>query len=156
MSNRSLPFAALVFAALTVGMKFAHLLELLPKLSWPADLYFPVQNSLYKFFGIVGPIVDILAILLILVLVIAARKQPDFSPRLISLMAMLVSLAVWALMVAPANRGLTSWLTEHQIPVSWEELRNRWQYGQAICFTFDFSGFCVLLFSSLKPATARS
>ena len=44
-------FAALILTALSLGLSFAHVLEMPAKLAYPPDLYLAVQNSLYVAFG---------------------------------------------------------------------------------------------------------
>ncbi len=156
MNNRNLRFFALVFAALTVGMKLAHTLELPVKLEWTADLYFPVQTSLYRYFAIFGPIVDVGALLAIGVLVFRLRGKTAFPLTAIGLGAMLVSLAIWAVIVAPANAQIMPWLTAHTVPGDWMVWRARWQFGQAGCFIFDFTGFCCVLLAALRDSPRDS
>lgn len=150
MKIRILRFLALVLAALTVGMKLAHLLELGPKLAWDAELYFPVQTTLYRAFAIFGPIVDLGAIACIIALVVMLRGKPSFSLTVAALIAMLGSLAIWLFAVAPANGHLVTWVGSHTVPEDWMRWRNQWQFGQAGCFVFDFSGFMLLLLSVLR------
>ena len=150
MNIRTLRFIALVLAALTVGMKLAHTLELPVKLEWGADLYFPVQTALYRYFAIFGPIVDLGAIIALSVLVFQLRGKPAFTLTAIGLGSMLVSLAIWALIVGPANAQITTWLTTHTVPADWMVWRARWQYGQAGCFVFDLTGFCCVLLAALR------
>jgi hypothetical protein len=56
MTRKSLTFTAILLAALAMGMHLAHVLELGPKLGWDITLYLPVQTSLYKLFGTIGPV----------------------------------------------------------------------------------------------------
>ena len=150
MKIRILRFLALALAALTVGMKLAHVLELGPKLAWGADLYFPVQTTLYRAFAVFGPIVDLGAIGCVVALVSMLRGKPSFALTVAGLVAMLGSLAIWLLAVAPANGHLVSWVGSHSIPEDWMQWRNQWQWGQVGCFVFDFSGFLLLLLSVLR------
>src|SRR5688572_8031843 len=76
MSIKSLRVIAIVFAALAMGMHLAHALELSPKLQWPAELYLPVQTSLYALFGRIGPVLEIGALLLVGTLAFRVRSDP--------------------------------------------------------------------------------
>ena len=153
MSLRALRFLALVFAALTVGMKLAHTLELPVKLEWGADLYFPVQTALYRYFAIFGPIVDLGAIIALGGLVFRLRGKPAFTLTALGLGSMLVSLAIWALIVAPASARIAPWSTTHTVPTDWMVWRARWQFGQAGCFAFDFLGFCAVLLGTVRDTS---
>lgn len=150
MKIRNFRFGAVVLSALTVGMKLAHVLELGPKLQWDADLYFPVQTTLYKVFAVAGPIVDLGAVACLIALVVILRGRPAFGLTLAALSAMFVSLVIWGAVVAPANAQLSSWISSHTIPADWQVFRDRWQFGQTACFVFDFSGFLLLLLSVLR------
>ncbi|MCE9599322.1 MAG: hypothetical protein K8S54_15265 [Spirochaetia bacterium] len=150
MKIKVLRFLALVFAALTVGMRLAHVLELGPKMAWDADLYFSVQSTLYRFFAIVGPIVDVGAIISIIALVVILRGRTSFSLTAAALIALLASLAIWLIVVAPAHGHLATWIGSHTVPDDWMHWRNQWQFGQAGCFVFDLSGFMLLLLSVIR------
>lgn len=152
MKIKYLRFLGLLLAALTVGMKLAHVLELYPKLQWEAELYFPVQTSLYKLFGILGPVVDVGAMLSIGILAATLRNQKhkSFAFTLASLVSMLFSIIVWIVIVAPSNSHINEWLVTHTTPADWTNWRNRWQFGQAGSFLFDLVGFILLLVSVIK------
>ncbi len=147
---RNLRLLALILAALTVGMKLAHLLELAPKLQWDASLYFPVQTTLYRVFGVAGPVVDFGAIGCLLALTILLRGRMSFPLTTAALAGMVVSVAIWLVVVAPANGPLTSWTAARAVPPDWIYWRARWQFGQAACFVFDFAAFVVLSVSILR------
>jgi hypothetical protein len=51
MSIRVLRAVALQLAALTMGLLFAHVLELGPKFGYPPALYIELNNSLYVWYG---------------------------------------------------------------------------------------------------------
>jgi hypothetical protein len=150
MRTKVLRFVALVLAALTVGMKLAHVLELYPKLQWGPELYYPVQTSLYRVFAVVGPIVDVGAIASIAVLAGWLRKRPAFGYTLAAGCSMIVSLILWAVIVAPANGHIQEWTSTHAVAADWARWRAAWQYGQSGSFAFDLTGFCLLLISVLK------
>jgi hypothetical protein len=143
-------FLVLMLAALTLGMKFAHVLELLPKLGWDANLYIAVQTSLYQVFGSLGPIIDIGAILTAFLLAAMVRRRPAFRYTLFGALAMLLSLGVWLIIVAPANRPINEWQASGIVPTNWMELRSQWQYGQAGSFVFDLIGFSLLLIGVIQ------
>ena len=75
MNKKTWTFTALLLAALAMGMHFAHVLELGPKLQWDAGLYLPVQTSLYKLFGSIGPVIEIGALIVISLLAFMIRNR---------------------------------------------------------------------------------
>ncbi|GBF40490.1 hypothetical protein [Leptospira johnsonii] len=142
-------FVALILAALTLGMRFAHVMEAGPKLHWEADLYFQVQTSLYKYFAIIGPIVQIGSILLIFTIAYLSRGTRSFRYTVLSGFSFIFSLGVWFLFVAPAASQIKEWPVTHTIPEHWNSIRYAWQFGQVGAFSFDFIAFCLLASSVL-------
>lgn len=63
-------FVTLLFAALALGMAFAHLLEMPPKLRYPASLWVTLQRSLYQAFAPAGAILETGAVVFAAVLAI--------------------------------------------------------------------------------------
>jgi hypothetical protein len=151
MSLKGLRFIVLIFAALTVGMRFAHVLELPPKLAWDdAELYLSVQTSLYQLFAIVGPIVDIGAVLSSFALAYMLRGRPAFRYTIAGAVSLTITLIVWLLVIAPATPHFTEWTTTGVIPTDWMMWRSQWQFGQAGGFVLDVIGFCLLLISVMR------
>ncbi|PJZ76452.1 hypothetical protein [Leptospira neocaledonica] len=142
-------FFALILAALTLGMRFAHVMEAAPKLHWEADLYFQVQTSLYKYFAIIGPIVQIGSILLIFTIAYFSKGTRSFRYTVLSGASFIFSLGVWFLFVAPATSQIKEWTITHTIPEHWNNIRSAWQFGQVGAFSFDFLAFCLLASSVL-------
>jgi ABC-type Fe3+ transport system permease subunit len=52
---------AVVAAALTTGLSFAHTLELPQKLGYDAAMWTRIQQSLYLWFGVVGGALEVAA-----------------------------------------------------------------------------------------------
>jgi hypothetical protein len=151
MSLKGLRFSALILAALTVGMRFAHVLELPPKLAWEdAELFLTVQTSLYTLFGIVGPIVDIGAVLSAFALAFMLRGRPSFRYTLAGAISFTLTLVVWLLVVFPATPHFAEWTTTSVVPADWMMWRSQWQFGQAGGFVLDLTGFCLLLISVIR------
>lgn len=155
MSLRVWRFIVLVLAALTVGMKFAHLLELFPKLQWDAELYVQVQTSLYQVFGTLGPVIDVGAVLSAFALAYWVHRLPGFKLTVVGAGAMVLSLVVWLVVVAPASMNINTWAATN-IPADWMVWRNQWQFGQVGSFALDVTGFCLLLASVLRETTTSS
>jgi hypothetical protein len=63
MSRRATLFAALMLTALTMGQEFAHVLEWAPKASYSGPLYTRLQESLYDWYGNIGGVIYVLAVI---------------------------------------------------------------------------------------------
>lgn len=150
MTIRTLRFVALLLAALAMGMHLAHALELVPKLRWSAELYLPVQSSLYAWFGRIGPVLEIGALIAVSVLALRVRGQRKvFVGTLISVVAIVLALLAWAIVVLPANAQLSQWLASSSQPADWAHWRGQWQYGQAGIFVLHLIGYSALIGSVL-------
>lgn len=143
-------FAALVLTALTMGLTFAHALEALPKLRWDAELYLAVQPNLYYLFGRVGAATELGAIASAFVLTFLVRRQANvFRWTLAGALSLLVSLAVWALFIAPANAQTGAWQQAGAVPADWTRWRAQWEAAQAASFGLHLFGFAALVRSVL-------
>lgn len=147
-SLKSLRILAIVLAALAMGMHLAHALELLPKRQWAPELYLAVQSTLYRWFGIIGPVLEIGALIAVLCLGLRLRKQGAAS-RLVfsSAAAIAVALLVWAAAVLPANMQLVAWLASGVAPADWMRWRDQWQFAQSFIFVLHLAGFTALVAS---------
>ncbi len=143
----------LLFTALAMGMHLAHALELAPKLQWGPELYFPVQTSLYRWFGIIGPVLEVLALISVATLAwVSRRDRARFGYVAVSLTMLVLGLVVWITVVAPAHRGLGEWLHQHITPANWVALRAQWQYGQAGIFALHVVGFYSLAYALARDS----
>lgn len=150
MATKTWRFIALILAALAMGMHLAHVLELGPKLQWDAELYFPVQTTLYKLFGTIGPLIEIGALIFVSILAFLVRnRQPAFKLTLTSAVMIVLALIVWAVFVMPANAHIIPWLATQTIPVDWTRWRDQWQFAQAGIFVLHLIGFGALIRSVL-------
>lgn len=155
MPLRSLRYFALMLAALAMGMHLAHALELAPKRQWQPELYLAVQMSLYRWFGIIGPVLEIGALLLVSWLALRLRGRSAFLPTLCSAIALLLALAAWALLVLPANLQLAQWQSTGVMPADWMRWRDQWQFGQAGILGLHLFGYSALLWSLLRETPER-
>lgn len=143
---------ALVFAALAMGMHLAHALELLPKLQWAPALYLAVQSTLYRLFGIIGPVLEVGALVLVSLLALKLGSgHPARKLTLVSAVAIALSLGVWAVVVLPANAQLAAWQASGVMPTDWMRWRDQWQFGQAFIFLLHLGGFTALATALLRP-----
>ena len=142
MNLRTLRILAIVLAALAMGMHLAHALELAPKRRWDPALYIAVQSSLYMLFGIIGPVLEVGALLLVALLVRSVWDRRDARRLpLVSACAIALALAVWGAFVLPANAHLAAWQASQAAPPDWERWRDQWQFGQAAIFLVHLVGF---------------
>jgi hypothetical protein len=145
---KSLRILAILLAALAMGMHLAHAFELLPKRQWPPDLYLAVQSTLYKLFGIIGPVLEVGALIAVAILAFRVRLQP--AVRLLTLVsagAIVLALLTWGVFVLPANMHLAAWQTSGTAPPDWTRWRDQWQFAQASIFLLHLVGFTALVSS---------
>jgi len=141
---------AIVLTALAMGMHLAHALELVPKRRWDPELYLAVQSSLYLLFGIIGPVLEVGAFVLVLLVVSKVWAHPSARVLpLVSAAAIALALLIWGVVVLPANAQLSSWHASHVTPLDWEHWRDQWQFGQAAIFLVHLVGFSALVRSSV-------
>jgi len=148
MKIRVWRFASLLLAALAMGMHLAHVLELAPKLQWSAELYVPVQTTLYEWFGKIGPIFEVGALILVSILAYRLRGRPAFSFTLASSVSIVLALLVWVLFVLPANSHIVQ-IDPASAPGDLGIWRDQWQFGQAGIFILHLIGFSSLIHSVL-------
>ena len=73
---RILRFATLLLVALSMGMAFAHALELPPKMAYEAATYLLLHRTLYEFFGPpLGGFIEAGAVLSSVALVFFVRRR---------------------------------------------------------------------------------
>lgn len=145
-SHVAVPLLSLIFVALTLGLTFAHVLEIVGKLRLGARDWLTVQQNLYVAFGPIGGTCEVLAIVFTWLTV---RQQPAGTTEarytLVAAIAASVGLVAWAVLVAPMNAVLSSWTLE-SIPSDWTRVRNRWELGhaaQAVLFAIAFIALAI-------------
>jgi Domain of unknown function (DUF1772) len=145
-------FITIIFAALSMGMAFCHVLELPAKMNYPASLYLTIQQSLYWQFGsFPGIFSEVGAIICAIALTFLVRK-PAFSWTLAGATFLALALIVWFSFVAPMNAEFAKW-TVDSIPADWMQVRNQWEYSHATRFVLQLIGFSALLISILTETS---
>jgi hypothetical protein len=142
---RTLWAVSLVCAALTMGLTFAHVLELFPKMSFGPVLWTTVEHNLYGYFALVGGSLEVATVvLLVCLLVVVRRTRPVrwFLP--VSAGAFAAALASWFAVVQPANAHIGSWALD-AIPADWTRWRAQWEYGHATGFVLMLAGYLALV-----------
>ncbi len=149
---RTWRFITLLLAALGLTLGAAHVLELSPKMQYDAEMYTAVTSTLYQFFGSVGAIVQVASVVAAAVLTFLVRGRPVFRLTLLGALGLVLSLVLWAALVAPVN---AEWLrvmetAPESVLSAYLRLRPRWEYGHVAAFAAWLTGFSLLLLSALK------
>ena len=146
-----LRFLTLMLAALGMAMGAAHALEFLPKMQLEPGFYAAVTANLYQYFGPVGSVVQVGAILAAALLAYRLRGRSAFRLTFAGMFALIVSLALWFLLVQPVN---IQWLEATAAGTqamfdAYEALRDRWEYGHLAAATAWFLGTALLVCSAV-------
>ena len=148
MRLRAWRFITLLLAALSMGMAWAHALELGPKMTLPEADYILVQGT-YQEFGRLGAVIEPAAILAAVMLTLLVRgRQPAFRYSLAGAVLLGVAFVVWIAFVMPANTDLAAW-DATGAPADWQRIRDQWEYAHLARFFLQLAGFCALLLSVL-------
>ena len=148
MRLRTWRFVTLTLAALSMGMAWAHAIELGPKMALPESDYILVQG-IYQEFGRLGAIIEPAAILAAAILTLQVRgRRLAFRLSLAGAVLLALSFAVWIAFVMPANAELAVW-DATGAPADWQRIRNQWEYAHLARFFLQLGGFCALLLSVL-------
>ena len=150
----TIQLASLVLVGLTMGLLFAHVLELGPKMGYPPELYLRLNNSLYAWFGPpLGAGIQIGALVATGAMAWMVRRQRSAVLLTGAALALqLVALANYFARVEPVNVRFRA-LSPGQVPSDFMALRAQWEYGHALDFGLFAAAF-VLVASALlvRPA----
>jgi hypothetical protein len=155
MLRRSSLFAALLLSALTMGLEFAHVLEWVPKATYPGPLYTRLQESLYNWYGNIGGVIYVLAVICTVLLAVLTWR--DHASRGLAMAAAAIEVAaliVFVTVVLPVN----SHFPVHgsgAVPAGWAGLRDRWEAGHATGFFLFALAFILLVMAAIRGG-ARS
>jgi hypothetical protein len=149
-------FITIVLVALTMGLAFTHVFELPAKMAYDASLYISVQRSLYAAWiplhlsGMLEPAAIITSILLTIGV---RRRRRAFWLSLWAVVALLAAFPfAYFLLVEPVNEIFQATTA---VPANWEELRIRWELGNAIRFMLQLIALSLLLLSVLYETGKR-
>jgi hypothetical protein len=152
MSVRAWRFATLLFAALSLTMESAHVLELPQKLRYDAAMYAAVNTTLYRGFAIVGGVYQVGSIILAIVLTVLVRRRgATFGWTLAGTILLTAAFGVWLAVVQPVNIQVADAIISDpaSVPALWMRLQLRWEGGHAAGFVIQLVGFACLLGSVL-------
>lgn len=140
--RRGVWIAGVLLTALTMGLEFAHVLEWPVKQGYPGELWVRLQESLYVWFGTVGAVLYVLAVLTGVVLAVLVRRAPTWWAAGLQVAA----LASFLTVIYPVNQRLPVTSAEPaSVPADWESLRVRWELGHTIGFVLFLAAFVVLV-----------
>jgi len=152
---KAVRFVAILFAALTLGMGFCHLLQLPSRMGWDQYLWVgsTVQDGLYGLFGSIGAVIVATVIALaLLAYFVREHARPGFRLALAAAILFALALILWWVLVYPVNVELAKWVN---VPSDWTYYRARWEWGHAIISLLELAGFAALIASVLAD-TGRS
>jgi hypothetical protein len=151
--RRGVYFAALLLTAWTMGLEFAHLLEWPVKATYPGPLYVWLQESLYVWFGNVGSVIYVLAI--VASVVVAVLSRTDRGARWLTGVAAgleIVGLASFFAIIYPVNLRFPVYGTG-AVPEDWAGLRVRWEFGHTLGFVLFTAAFALQVLCLLRRTT---
>lgn len=143
--TRVWPPLTLLLVALTMGLEFAHVLELGPKLAYPPELYLRLNTSLYYWFGgPLGGLIYVGAIVASGVLCWLVRRQRAARALTASAATLqLTAFATWLTLVEPVNARFRA-LAPGEVPADFTALRAQWEYTHALGFVLFACAFVLL------------
>ena len=155
MTLKVMRYVSLLLVALTLGMTFAHVMEIPGKLRLDGATWLAVQHNLYVAFGVVGAAIEVLAIVLTWLLVLMVRRRrPAFSWTVAAAVCVSAGLVDWFLLVAPMNVALSVWIPG-TLPADWTRYRDQWEIGHAIHAGLFALGFSALVLALLAETPGR-
>jgi hypothetical protein len=140
---------AVVLAALTMGLAFAHTLELPQKLAYDAATWTQLQHSLYRYFAVVGGPLEVATILAAVVFAVRARGLRGGRLAAVGAALFVVALGWWFAVVNTANAEIGRWAVG-AVPSDWRRWRAQWEFGHAGHFVVTFAGFLALLLATVR------
>ena len=145
----------LLLTALGLVMGGAHVLELPVRAQYDPQFYMRVTSTLYRFFGLVGGPLQVLALLSSIGLVWLTRGRAAFASTLVGTLCLALSLLLWFLLVQPVNAAWGEALGggPDEAVQAYTQLRSRWEFGHVAAFTAWLLGFVLLLHGVLREVT---
>jgi hypothetical protein len=86
---------AVVLAALTMGLAFAHTLELPQKVAYDAATWTQVQHSLYRYFAVVGGPLEVATVIAVVVFAVRARGRRGGRLAVVGAALFVLALGWW-------------------------------------------------------------
>ena len=151
----ALAFITLLLAALAIGAPLAHVLEMPVRRTYDPALYVTVTLTLYRYFAIVGAVIEVGAVVLAVIWAaglarsgtspISARRWAVAGPA-----CLMLAHALFWLLVNPVNEAFAAW-TPANVPTDWTRLRDEWEFTHAARCGLFLLGFGGFLASGSRP-----
>jgi hypothetical protein len=143
-------FAAIVTCGLVAGVALCHVLELPNKLALPGPAWLFVQKTLYRGFALYSGPLELIALASAVYLTVLVRgRRGLFLLSLAAVLAIAAELIVWLAVVNPVHLTVTE---EIALPLTWRQLRLRWELGHAARATLLFTAFVLLVAGALRDS----
>jgi hypothetical protein len=137
----------ILLAALGLTLGAAHVLEMPAKMRYDPAMYAAVNSTLYLLFGTVGAAIQLSAVAAAGALAYISRGRRGFRLTLIGTLSLLLSLLLWAALVAPVNAEWAAALRSapDSASAAYARLRPRWEYGHVAAFVAWLIGFVLIV-----------
>ncbi len=133
----------------------AHVLELPVRARYEPEFYMRVTSTLYRYFGMIGGPLQVLAVLCSAGLAWRTRARAAFRSTLAGALCLALPILLWFLLVQPVNvawsDALRGGFTE--AVRAYAELRMRWDAGHVVAFSVWLVGFTLLLNGLLQEVS---
>lgn len=143
-------FLTILLTALSMSLSVAHLFEMPQRMQFDAKLWTDVTvfGNVFHYFGTVGAVFEVGAILLALILIflVRSRSKTVFYLTLGGTICLIAAFIGWLMFVAPVNAELAKWLTS-PIPSDWADWRRQWEYAHSVDAVIKIVGFALLTIS---------
>jgi hypothetical protein len=145
-------FAAIMLAALTLGLGFCHLMQLPSRMGWDQYLWVgsTVQGGAYALFGSVGAVIFVATVIVLALNAYFVREhgRPGFKLAAAAAALFALALGLWWVLVYPVNVELVKWV-DGPVPADWTSYRARWEWGHAIIALVELAVLATLVGSVL-------
>jgi hypothetical protein len=143
MISRTLQITALTLTALGLAPGASHLMQLPVKMGYTPEMYAATTSTLYAWYGLVGGVIQVGALLAVAFLAFRVRRLRSGSLAAASAGALLASLLLWGFVVAPVNANWANavGLSPEAVMAAYDALRARWEYGHVAAFIAWLAGW---------------
>ena len=151
-------FITLMLASFSLSLSIAHLLELPQRMRFDQQLWVRVTvfENVYKLFGSVGAVFEIIAILTAIVLIfLVSKRGSTFYWTLGGAILLVLAFVSWIVFVAPMNAEFARWLT-NPVPADWTRYRDQWEYAHAVNAFIKIIGLSLLVISVLVETPKKT
>src|SRR5690606_23408270 len=133
-------------------------LELPVRTQYDPQLYMRTTSTLYRYFGLVGGPLQVLALLFSTALVWLTRNRRAFRTTLLGTLCIALSLLLWFLLVQPVNAAWAEALRAgpDEAVQAYSQLSSRWEGGHVAAFTAWLIGFTLLLYGVVREVPQSS